>query len=420
MATYVLLASFLKNFYYQIMRGFLLNLFWHQFCIRLLFVAVSFLPVFAAQGISLDWSGYSRMDAYYQNRQARAYGGYQLVLEPTLSVLDGLNIVGRLELYPPNKEKLFYPSYAHRSFGLPLFYGEKGEFRKTLSFSPLFFDISHLYINYETEFFQLQGGRSPRQFGLGVTYNEGSPFNYWLSTLNQLFFYTEYGPFYVQPALLMETDTFLGLLQGGILQDSWQAEAFYRYNTKTSENYIEVFGEYKKKQWKAGLSVSYKKAENTAFGVAFEGEAELPWSFQPEIQFKAGMASKGFSFHPGYDVAFLFQNYGGFQDNKGSLQTVSSDKSSKEDISSQLFIQEGFLQELAYFSSQLEVSPVESFKISPLVLLAWLGNENSMSYEIDLKGQYTFEERFIVLLKGGVLYRNKWDFGLLSQAVVTF
>ena len=330
------------------------------------------------------------MDAYYQNRQARAYGGYQLVLEPTLSVLDGLNIVGRLELYPPNKEKLFYPSYAHRSFGLPLFYGEKGDFRKTLSFSPLFFDISHLYINYETEFFQLQGGRSPRQFGLGVTYNEGSPFNYWLSTLNQVFFYTEYGPFYVQPALLMETDTFLGLLQGGILQDSWQAEAFYRYNTKTSENYVEVFGEYKKKQWKAGLSVSYKKAENTAFGVAFEGEAELPWSFQPEIQFKAGMASKGFSFHRGYDVAFLFQNYGGFQDNKGSLQTVSSDKPFKEDISSQLFIQEGFLQELAYFSSQLEVSPVENFKISPLVLLAWLGNENSMSYEIDFKRTIRF------------------------------
>ena len=405
------------------MRKFLLNIFWHQFWIRLLFLAGAFLTIFAAQGVSLDWSGYSRVDAYYQNRETRAYGGYQFVLEPTLSVLDGLNIVGRLELYPPNKEKLFYPSFTHRSLGLPLFYGEKGEFRKTLSFSPLFFDISHIYINYETEFFQLQSGRSPRHFGLGVTYNEGSPFNYWLSTLNQMFFYTEYGPFYVQPALIMQTDTFLGLLQGGILQDSWQAEAFYRYNTKTSENYMEVFGEYSTKQWKAGLSFSYKNSENSAFGVAFEGEAELPWSFNPEIQFKTGMASKGFSFHPGYDVAFLFQNYSGFPSNEGSLQTISSgglNKTSAEDLSSRLFIQEGVLQELVYFSSQLEMSPIESFKISPLVLVAWLGSENDMSYEIDLQGQYAFEERFIILLKGGVLYQKKWDFGLLSQAVVTF
>ena len=393
------------------MKRFLLDKFWLCLWSGFAVFAIIFLPIFSAQGVTLDWSGYSRLDTHYQHQEKRAYGGYQLVLQPSLSVLDGLNIIGRLELYPSNKEKLFYSSSTYstyRSFGLPFFYREKGKTKKTLSFSPLFFDIPHIYIKYETEFFQLQGGRSPRHFGLGATYNKGNAFDYWLTTLNQVAFYTEYGPFYIQPVFIMEASSFLGLLQGGILQDFWKAEAFYRYNIETSENYIEVFGEYKKKPWKAGLSFSYKKSEQSAYGVALEGETELPWSFSPEVQFKGGMASKDFSFHPGYDVGFLFQNYSGLP------EVVSSEDSNL------LFIQEGVLKELVYFSSQLKLALFEKFKLSPLFLLAWSGNKNEMSYELDLKGEYTFEERFVVSLKGGALYQEKWDFGLLSQAVVTF
>ena len=390
------------------MKSFVSNHFCLWSVLQPVFFLSTFFTVFAAQGVTLDWSGYSRMDAHYQNKDTRSYGGYQLVLKPRLSILDGLNIAGRLELHPPNKKQLFHPSFAHRSFGLPLFYTEKGNFKDTLSFSPLFFDIAHIYINYETEFFQFQAGRSPRHFGLGVTYNEGSPFSYWLSTVNQLFFYTEYGPFYVQPAIITETNSFSGLLQGGILQDSWQVEAFYRYNTEASENYVEAFGEYKKEQWKARMSFSYMQKEQSALGLAFEGEAGLPWSLSPELQLKGGMASKGFSFHPGYDVGFLFQNY------IGSPAKVTSTEAS------QLLIQEGALHDLIYLSSQLELEVSDSFNFSPLILLAWASSKNKMNYELDLQGQYTLEERFIISLKGGVLYSEKWNFGLLSQAVVTF
>ena len=335
-----------------------------------------------------------------------------MVLKPKISVLDGLNVSSRLELYPSNKDALFHPSplnSVHRSFGLPLFYAVKGEMREELPLSPLFFDISQLYINYETEFFQLQGGRSPRHFGLGITYNSGEndPFNHWVTTLTQFFFYTEYGPLYVQPALIVEKSHLLGFLQGGIDQDSWKAEAFYRYNTGTSESYLEIFGEYKKNPWEARLSFSYPFTDTSAFGLAFEGEIELPWTFNPKAQVKGGMAARKFSFHPGYDVSLLFQNYNG-------------QPKLPQDKPNQLLIQEGVLQDVIYFSPQVEMSLSKNLKITPLILLAWLSEDNKMSYELDIKGQYDLEERFIITLKGGVLYKEKWDFGLLSQAAVTF
>ena len=281
---------------------------------------------------------------------------------------------------------------------------------KTFPFHRLFFDISQLYINYETEIFQLQAGRSPRHFGLGVTYNSGenNPFGYWISTLNQLFLYAEYGPLYIQPALIIEESNLSGLLQGGIDQDSWKAEAFYRYDTVTSENYLEAFGKYKKDSWEAKLSFSYPFKENNSFGLAFEGEMKFPWDLKPKARLKGGMAAKKFSFHPGYDVSFLFQNYG------------DSPVQSSEENSLQLPIQEGTLRDVIYLSPEVELTVSDSFKITPLVLLAWMSDTNKMSYELDLKGQYNLEEKFTILVKGGVLYREKWDFGFLSQAAVTF
>lgn len=411
-----------------------------------------------AESLTFNWSGHSRIEGYYQHGPTRAYGGYQLVLEPELSVLDGLRVSARLELHPPDKARLFYDKGGpHRSFGLPLFYIEDGKARKDILFSPLFFDIARVFLDYETEFFRLQAGRSGRHFGLGVTYrDEEDPFNHWLSTLNQVFFYTEYGPFYIQPAALMEKDTFLGILQAGLIQNFWKLEGFYRYNTELSEHYGEAFGEYQADNWKSGLSFSYTEKSSSSFGLAFEGELDLPWSLKPRLQLKSGMASKGFAFHPGYDVGLLFQNIlgesqrntqarspsrtavrfplesgavGGTIGKDGSISIEPGEVvlpavqefSNTQAHTKELLIREGVLQDLLYFAPQVELSISESFKISPLILLAWQNDKDTMNYELDLKAQYSFEEKFFVLLTGGVLYRDKkWDFGLLSQAAVTF
>lgn len=388
------------------------------------------IPFLNAKALTFDWTGYSRLDAYYQTEESRMYGGYQLVLQPTLSALDDLNISGRVEFYTPQSGKLFYPSTVDRSFGLPLFYWENGKARKGLRFSTLFPEISQLYIDYKTEFFQLQGGRSPRHFGLGVTYNNREdPFSYWISTLNQLFFYTEYGPFYIQPTFIAESESFLGLFQGGLMMDFWQVEALYRYNTKKGEHYAEAFGKYGKEKWELRFSFSYKEADNSSFGLAFEGEARLPWRFKPKIQLKGGLASKEFFFHPAYDVALLFQNYSGEAKSlpvPGSISEQTALTETEEGLvplqkyEKKLFIQEGTLQDLIYFASQMEFSFFKDFKVSPLILIAYLNSEKQLNYELDLQMEYKLEENLTFALKGGALYRKKWNLGILSQAAVTF
>ena len=98
----------------------------------LLFFCAIFLcaPFLKAKALSLSWSGYSRIDAYYQTENKQIYGGYQLVLKPSLSALDDLHINGRVEIYTPQSKSLFYPSTTDRSFGLPLFYWENGHARR--------------------------------------------------------------------------------------------------------------------------------------------------------------------------------------------------------------------------------------------------------------------------------------------------
>ena len=380
-------------------------------------------PFLKTKALSLDWTGYSRLDAYYQTKEKRIYGGYQLVLQPTLSALDDLNISGRVEIYTPQSKSLFSPSTADRSFGLPLFYWENGKARK-LHFSTLLPEISQIYIDYKTEFFQLQGGRSPRHFGLGVTYNNREdPFSYWISTLDQLFFYTEYGPFYIQPTFITEVEGFLGLFQAGIVMDSWQVDAFYRYNIKKAEHHAEAFAKYGKEKWDLRLSFSYQEAESSAFGLAFEGEARFPWKFKPKIQLKGGIASKNFSFHPAYDVALLFQNYSSKSSKKQLDKDVPTTVMTTEGNyieGSKLFIQEEVLEDVIYFAPQVEFSFFENFKLSPLFLVAYLNSEKQLNYELDLELTYKLEENFTFALKGGALYSKKWNLGLLSQAAVTF
>lgn len=398
-----------------------------------------FLPSWNAEALTLDWTGHSRLDAYYQTEENRIYGGYQLVLQPTLSASDDLNISGRVEIYTP-QSGLFYPSTVDRSFGLPVFYWENGKAIKKLRFSYLFPEISQLYIDYKTELFQLQGGRSSRHFGLGITYNsKEDPFSYWISTLNQLFFYTEYGPFYIQPTFIAESESFLGLFQGGIVMDFWQIEAFYRYNTKKEEHHAEAFGKYGKEKWELRFSFSYQEADSSAFAFVFEGEVDLPWRFKPKIQLKSGLASKGFSFHPAYDAALLFQNYSGEPKssptdnllqqphkpivvggtfNETGIQRIQPKSSPSAE--KRLSIQEGSLKDLIYFAPQMEFSFFKNFKVSPLILIAYQNSERQMNYEFDLQMKYKLEENFTFALKGGALYKKNWNLGILSQAAVTF
>ena len=164
-------------------------------------------------------SGGAGFEGFYQNEGQRGFGRGWFVLNPSLSVLDGLSIQTRLELYSSKTDPLLLSSKdSERSFGLPYFYMSRGKM-KNVSLSPLLFKVQRFYINYETEFFILQAGRSGRHFGLGATYNDTKDLSlkHWSSAVQQLFFYTEYGPFHIEPALILHPEKHASLLlQGGI------------------------------------------------------------------------------------------------------------------------------------------------------------------------------------------------------------
>lgn len=371
---------------------------------------------FPGWSLSFDWSGFTRMEGYYQNSSSHNYyGNYHFVLQPKIHIIDGLSVNSRLDLKPYG-ESPFAPSKDHRQTGFVFIYGEKSK-QKKIEFPPeLLLNVSQIYLDYETEFLKLRLGRAPYHFGMGTSYSATQdPFQHWISIYNQASLYFEYSSFYVQPSVLHQDEgSILGVAQAGLLKEKWKVEALYQHDLKNN-SLVELFGEYKQTNWGAKSSLAYAFAENTNMTMALEAFMQIPANIPIQFEVKTGGAFGASSFHPNYNVALLLWNRFITAQNPSSQTT--------EEASSPSFFQiaQGQIQSGLYFSPRLLFSFLnDNLRIRPIALLARDSKEKIFNYEFDLEGSYKLDDSLFFSLKGGALYTKSFHFALLAQAAVSF
>ncbi len=159
---------------------------------------LSLLLFFVAQNamaLSIDWAGGYRIEyieidrptlATEKNRMA--YGLNYLHLDPKIVASDGVNIVGRFDLFTNDVS-----SYQNSQLGSVIGGGlrragtNNGPNVTSETQNSSIMRISQLYLNVNQEYGSLIAGRAPIQFGLGMTHNAGQgAFDHWYDTKDMI------------------------------------------------------------------------------------------------------------------------------------------------------------------------------------------------------------------------------------------
>lgn len=155
-----------------------------------LFTAVLLLSQTAA-AISIDWTGgyrveYTSIDrpSLADSKQSKNYALNFLYLQPRIIGSDGINIVSRFDVMANE-----LPAYKNSQLGsiigtgLNDGTGKTGTNATSQNQNSSSIQVSQLYLNVNHEYGSLLVGRTPIEFGLGITHNAGKgAFDHWIDT----------------------------------------------------------------------------------------------------------------------------------------------------------------------------------------------------------------------------------------------
>ena len=402
---------------------------------KVLFSFTALVFSFGGKAVTVDWSGWSRGEVYYQG-DVQFHGTFHLALKPTVQIMDGLMVSARLDTTHRKRADEFFKkshwltSDPEPQGGLFLLHSEKSPETEWSLFQH-HVALSQFYITWQGEFVRLQLGKAPYHFGLGLTYSADTPvLAHWVSHVTWLSLYLKYNRFYLQPAVVVrEEDRLSPLLTGGVAGESWKLEGLYRHE---KFHQVEFFGQYEKDFWDIKLSANYGFSE-TYPSAALEAGVNLWFLFKPRLELKAGYASKNFYFHPNYNVGLFLWNYLmsssscsagklGSVEKKSAESLVVENSTEKSDSNARPWIADGCVNDVIYFAPRLVVSFLgESLKVAPQFVAGWQVSEERFDYEFNLGLEYNLETFLTLRAQGGVFYeRKKTKFGFLAQAAVEF
>ncbi len=188
---------------------------------KILLTAVLALPLLKARVThagDISWSGLYRFE-YFQSENLELDGvkrreGYflqHLVMNPKFSAADGLTIYSRFDLF--NNCQFGQNSQAGQFLGDGITNspncstsvptpanGKSNVFSNSQNPETLL--VNELYLSWVQEFGVFVAGRTPLQFGLGLTYNAGSgQFDHWLTNEDLVGYKFVFGNLYIMPML---------------------------------------------------------------------------------------------------------------------------------------------------------------------------------------------------------------------------
>jgi len=154
-------------------------------------VIVQTVAVQKAKATSIDWSGgyrieYNEIDrptlGSDDNKKRKAYALNYLYLNPKIVASDGINIVGRFDIFS-NNLNAYKNSQLGSVFGKGLSDGapaSNGTNVNSENQDASLLRVSQLYLTVNQENAMFLAGRAPLEFGLGITHNAGTnPFDHW-------------------------------------------------------------------------------------------------------------------------------------------------------------------------------------------------------------------------------------------------
>ncbi|MCY4512196.1 MAG: hypothetical protein OXB86_00745 [Bdellovibrionales bacterium] len=390
--------------------------------LRILFYFVPLVFSFGGKAVTVDWSGWSRGETYYQG-DVQFHGTFYFALKPTVQVIDGLTVSARLDAVHRQKaDELFKKSSWLNSDpepqgGLFLLHSEKS-FKTDWSLFQHNISLSQFYITWQGEFARFQLGKAPYHFGMGLTYSADTPsLSNWVSHVTWLSLYLKYNRFYFHPAVVVREENRLApLLAGGISGESWKVEGLYRHE---KFHRVELFGQYEKDFWDTKLSVSYGVSK-AHLAAALEAGVNLWFLLKPRVELKAGYASKNFSFHPNYNVGLFLWNY--LITAPSCFKGTESSTEEEDNSLSPLWVEEGCINNVVYFAPRLVFSFwEETVKVAPQFVAGFQISEKRFDYEMNLEVKYSLESFLTFRVQGGLFYeKKKTNFGFLTQAAVEF
>lgn len=158
---------------------------------RLLVCLIALMTVQKVMATSIDWSGgyrieYNEIDrptlGSDDDKKRKAYALNYLYLTPKIVASDGINIVGRFDIFS-NNLNAYKNSQLGSVFGNGL--NTDGTTNNGVNVDSQNQDasllrVSQLYLTVNQENAMFLAGRAPLEFGLGITHNAGTnPFDHW-------------------------------------------------------------------------------------------------------------------------------------------------------------------------------------------------------------------------------------------------
>lgn len=158
---------------------------------RLLICLIALVSVQKVFATSIDWSGGYRIEyndidrptlGSDDNKKRKTYGLNYLYLNPKIVASDGINIVGRFDVFSNNLN-------AYKNSQLGSIFGNglntdgttnNGANVDSQNQDASLLRVSQLYLTVNQENALFLAGRAPLEFGLGITHNAGlNPFDHW-------------------------------------------------------------------------------------------------------------------------------------------------------------------------------------------------------------------------------------------------
>nr|BFD60835.1 hypothetical protein CKG001_29420 [Bdellovibrio sp. CKG001]BFD68443.1 hypothetical protein HAGR004_34650 [Bdellovibrio sp. HAGR004] len=167
----------------------------------------------AAHAMSLDWSGGYRFEWTEVDRpslgtptERKAYGTNYLYLSPKVIAADGVNVVSRFDIL---NSQAYPNSQLGDIWGL-----NSGAPANSNNQGSADVKVSQLYLTVNQEYGALIVGRSPFDFGLGMTYSSGKGmFDHWYDTRDVVAYKIVVGDWFFMPSVGRKQSTGFG--QGG-------------------------------------------------------------------------------------------------------------------------------------------------------------------------------------------------------------
>ena len=159
----------------------------------------------SAFAISVDWTGGYRIEYTDIDRPSlsepggkKNYATNYLYLAPKIIASDGINIVGRFDIMGSEM-----PEYKNSQLGMFLgggVGGKTGINANTQTSDATNLRVSQLYLNIQHEYGELVAGRTPIQFGMGITHNAGlGQFDHWLDSRDLILYRFKVDNLYFMP-----------------------------------------------------------------------------------------------------------------------------------------------------------------------------------------------------------------------------